>query len=294
MSPLEPQPDTDDERPADESSHAIEFCQSADEAQSAGKGAAVEAGTRAFLLTLAYDGSSYFGWQMQPDQPTVQAVVERALAKILDVPSIRVHASSRTDTGVHAIGQAAVFRTNRWQAPADRLPFALNTRLPADVVARQAVEVPLGFHPLRNSTGKRYRYRVFSSRVEDPIHARTHWWIRRRVNLEWMQQAAEYLVGRHDFHSFQSTGSPRSSTVRTVRTLTVSQTSHQDGQMFTIEIEADGFLYNMVRNIVGTLVQVGVGRAAPAWVGEVLAAQDRCVAGATAPPQGLALVEVLF
>lgn len=253
-----------------------------------------EPDTRAFLLTLAYDGTNYFGWQMQPDQPTVQAAVELALAKILDLPSIRVHASSRTDTGVHAIGQAAVFRTNRWQAPADRLPFALNTRLPADVVARQAVEVPISFHPLRNSTGKRYRYRVFSSRVEDPIHARTHWWIRRRINLEWIQQAAEQLLGRHDFLSFQSTGSPRSSTVRTVRTLSVSQASHQDGQMFTIEIEADGFLYNMVRNIVGTLVQVGVGRAPPAWVGEVLAAQDRCVAGATAPPQGLVLVEVLF
>ncbi len=279
---------------ADAPTQSTDLTDSANTAELAGQGIATEASMRAFLLTLAYDGTNYFGWQMQPDQPTVQAAVELALAKVLGVPSIRVHASSRTDTGVHAIGQTALLRTNRWQAPADRLPFALNTRLPADVVARQAVEVPISFHPLRNSTGKRYRYRVFSSRVEDPIHARTHWWIRRHVNLEWMQQAAEHLLGRHDFNSFQSTGSPRSSTVRTVRSLSVSQVSHQDGQMFTFEIEADGFLYNMVRNIVGTLVQVGVGRAPPAWVGEVLAAQDRCVAGATAPPQGLVLVEVLF
>ncbi len=250
--------------------------------------------TRAFLLTLAYDGTNYFGWQMQPDQPTVQLAVESALAKILDVPFIRVHASSRTDTGVHAIGQVAVFRTNVWKAAADRLPFALNTRLPPDIVARSALEVPVTFHPLRHSTGKRYRYRVFSSRIEDPIHARTHWWIRRRANLERMQQAAKHLLGCHDFFSFQSAGSPRTSTVRTVRSLTVTQTKHLDGEMFTIDIEADGFLYNMVRNIVGTLVQVGVGRAEPTWVGEVLAAKDRCVAGATAPPQGLILVEVLF
>lgn len=250
--------------------------------------------SRAFLMTLAYDGTNYFGWQVQPDQPTVQQAVETALAQVLDVDSIRIHASSRTDTGVHAVGQAAVFRTAAWKAPADRLPFALNTRLPRDVVARSAVEVPLGFHPLRDSTGKRYRYRVFSSRVEDPILARTHWWIRRRASLEWMRQAAEQLVGRHDFYSFQSAGSPRSSTIRTVRSLTVTQERHLDGQLFTIEIEADGFLYNMVRNIIGTLVQVGVGRASPAWVGDVLAAKDRCVAGATAPPQGLVLVEVLF
>ncbi len=263
--------------------------------QSAEEPGSSASGMRKFLLTLAYDGSHYFGWQRQPEEfVTVQQVVEEALARVLEVPAIRVHASSRTDTGVHAVGQAAAFRTDRWRAAAECLPFALNTRLPPDVVARAAVEVPLTFHPLRDSTGKRYRYQVYSSRLADPLQAKLHWWIRRRACLESMRRAAEFLVGRHDFESFQSTGSPRSSTVRTVRSLTIEQTPHLDGQLFTIDIEADGFLYNMVRNIVGTLVQVGVGRATPEWVVEVLAAKDRCVAGATAPPQGLCLLEVLF
>lgn len=249
---------------------------------------------RAFLLTLAYDGTNYFGWQLQPDQVSVQQVLETAVAKTLGVERIRVHASSRTDTGVHATGQAAVFRTNAWTAPADRLPFALNTKLPADVVVRRAREVSLGFHPLRDSTGKRYRYHVFSSRFNDPLAARGHWWVRRAAQLEPMQEAARQLVGRHDFVSFQSAGSPRSSTVRTVRSLAVTEVPRLDGRLFLIDIEADGFLYNMVRNIVGTLVQVGVGRARPEWVGEVLRAKNRCLAGAAAPPQGLVLMEVMF
>lgn len=249
---------------------------------------------RSFLLKIAYDGSAYCGWQLQPDQPTVQQAVEAALCKVFDLPHVRVHASSRTDTGVHALGQAAVVRTHAWTAPPDRLHVALNTRLPPDIVARASVEVPSSFHPLRDSTGKRYRYQVFSSKLQDPIGARTHWWIRRRVTLEAMRAAAERLEGRHDFDSFQSTGSPRSSTVRTVRSLTVEERPHIDGTLYTIEIEADGFLYNMVRNIVGTLIQVGVGRESPQWVTSVLEARDRTLAGATAPPQGLTLLEVLF
>ncbi len=249
---------------------------------------------RSFLLTVAYDGSNYSGWQLQVDDLTVQQVLEGAVAKTLGVPAIRVHASSRTDAGVHAIGQAAMFRTTNWKAAADRLPFAINTKLPPDVVVRTAREVPLTFHPLRNSTGKRYRYQVFSSRINDPISARQHWWVRRRASLESMQAAADYLVGRHDFASFQSTGSPRSSTVRTVRSLTVSEVERMDGKLISIDIEADGFLYNMVRNIVGTLVQVGVGRERPEWVQGVLEARDRTVAGAAAPPQGLVLMEVMF
>ncbi len=250
--------------------------------------------TRAFLLKLAYDGSRYCGWQLQDDQPTVQQAVELAICKVLDVPHCRVHASSRTDAGVHALGQAVVFRSHVWKATAERLNFALNTRLPADIVVRQAMEVPISFHPIRDSTGKRYRYVVFSSRIQDPLASRMHWWIRKRVSLDAMQTAAAILEGCHDFESFQSTGSPRSSTVRTVRSLTVSEANHLDGKLYTIEIEADGFLYNMVRNIVGTLVQVGVGRAQPEWVAQVLDARDRRLAGATAPPQGLTLLEVMF
>ena len=249
---------------------------------------------RAFRLTLAYDGTSYFGWQRQPQHPTIQAHVEEALARITGEERVPVFASSRTDTGVHAIGQSAVFRTAKWTAEARNIPFALNTKLPADIVVRDAAEVALSFHPLRDSTGKRYRYHVYSSRIADPINASTHWWVRRRINLQAMREAARLLVGEHDFFSFQSTGSPRKSTVRNVRRLTIDCRQHLDGKLYIIDIEADGFLYNMVRNIAGTLVQIGVGREPPEWINSVLAAYDRRVAGATAPAQGLCLMEVYF
>jgi tRNA pseudouridine38-40 synthase len=249
---------------------------------------------RAFRLTIAYDGTNYFGWQRQPDHPTVQAKVEDALCAITGETRVVAYASSRTDTGVHAIGQSVVFRSKRWQAPAENLAFAMNTKLPLDIVVRDSREVPLGFHPLRDSRGKRYRYQIYSSRKGDPIHGRTHWWVKRRLSLENMRAAAHYLRGQHDFRSFESAGSPRQNTVRHVRQLRIDCQPHLDGKLYTIDIEADGFLYNMVRNIVGTLVQVGVGREPPSWIPRVFAAKDRQVAGATAPPQGLCLLEVLY
>ncbi|RMF44194.1 MAG: tRNA pseudouridine(38-40) synthase TruA [Planctomycetota bacterium] len=251
-------------------------------------------GERAFRLTIAYDGTHFFGWQRQPHHPTVQAAVEQALCKLLNQPEVRVLGSSRTDTGVHAVGQVAKFKTANWPAEAWRLPLAINCLLPDGVVVRRAEEVPMTFHPLRDCLGKHYRYLVYASRIEDPILARTHWWVRRPLSLSAMQQAATHLLGRHDFYSFQSTGSPRKTTVRTVRRLEIHQQSHLDGHLVSIDIEADGFLYNMVRNIVGTLVQVGVGRATPDWVAGVLAARDRTVAGAAAPPQGLCLMQVFY
>ena len=247
---------------------------------------------RAFLLTVAYDGTDYFGWQRQPREISVQQRLEEALTEVTGETGIRAFASSRTDTGVHAIGQAVVVKTEHWNADAENLPFALNTKLPLDIVARDAVEVNLAMHPLRHSQWKRYRYKIYRSRKEDPINARTHWWVRRRVNLDAMREAAKHLVGEHDFMSFQTTGSPRSTTVRTVRRLEIESREHMDGVMYTIHIEANGFLYNMVRNIAGTLIQVGVGRDKPDWIPQVLKAYDRRVAGATAPPQGLCLMQV--
>lgn len=249
---------------------------------------------RAFRMTIAYDGTSYFGWQRQPQHVTVQACVEKALAEVTGQDNIKVYSSSRTDTGVHAIGQSAVFKTDRWKAKAESIPFAMNTKLPEDIVIRDTIDVPLTFHPLRHSTGKRYRYLVYSSRKADPINARNHWWVRRRITLDRMREAAGYLVGEHDFYSLQTTGSPRSSTVRNIRSLKITETPHMDGLLYAIDVEANGFLYNMVRNIAGTLVQVGVGRKPPTWINDVLHAKNRSVAGATAPPQGLCLMEVLF
>ncbi len=249
---------------------------------------------RAFLLTLAYNGANYCGWQRQLNEPTVQEAVERSVASLLSIDSIVVHSSSRTDAGVHALGQAAVFRTDKWKPPAAKLPLALNTHLPGDIVARNAVEVPLTFNPLRDNHGKRYRYFAYCSRKADPIGSGTHWWVKQLVNPELLRDAANRVVGKHDFYSFQSVGSPRRSTVRHVRSLEITSREHMDGTMYQFDIEADGFLYNMVRNIVGTLIQISVGRKSPAWIDEILAARDREVAGAAAPPQGLFLLEVLF
>lgn len=244
-------------------------------------------------MTVAYNGAEYCGWQYQPNQRSVQQTLESALLKVLGEP-VRALASSRTDAGVHAIGQAVVIRTAAWSAAPDRLPFATNIHLPESVVVRQAVEVPLTFHPLRQSINKRYRYQIYNSRKGDPISRHLHWWVRRRITLEKMQAAATRLIGTHDFLSFQSAGSPRSSTVRTVRTLTIDTAAHLDGQLLTITAEANGFLYNMVRNIVGTLVQVGVGRETPDWISNVLESRDRRMAGAAAPAHGLTLVDIQF
>lgn len=248
---------------------------------------------KTYLLTVAYDGSEYCGWQYQPDQRSVQETLEKALKVVLG-HSVRALGSSRTDAGVHALGQAVVIRTASWNASVEKMPLAVNTYLPPSVVVRQVREVVRPLHPLRDSTGKRYEYHIYNSRKGDPIGGRTHWWVRRRINLPLMKEAAGLLIGTRDFASFQSAGSPRSSTVRTIRCLNIASRPHLDGQLITVSIEADGFLYNMVRNIVGTLVQVGVGRESPEWVVRVLGALDRQVAGQTAPAQGLFLMEVMF
>lgn len=248
---------------------------------------------KAYLLTVAYNGAEYCGWQYQPNQRSVQQTLETALVKVLGKP-VRALASSRTDAGVHAIGQAVVIRTDAWSASADRLPLATNIHLPESIVVRQAIGVPLSFHPLRHCISKRYQYRIYNSRKGDPLGGPMQWWVRRKLSIDKMQSAAARLVGTHDFLSFQSVGSPRTSTVRTIHLLTVDAAPHLDGQLLTVTVQANGFLYNMVRNIVGTLVQVGVGREGPEWVTSVLKARNRQLAGAAAPAQGLTLVDIQF
>jgi tRNA pseudouridine38-40 synthase len=249
---------------------------------------------RVFKLIVAYDGTNYFGWQYQPDQPTVQRCIESALGMVLGHPRWPARASSRTDSGVHALGQVVVFKTNAWRAPADRLTPALNTHLPDDIVIRSAEEVQSNFHPLAFCTGKRYRYRVYSSRIADPLDGRFHWWVKHHLHVGAMREAAACLLGKHDFAAFETSGSPRQNTVRTVRAIEIESHDYLDGQQISIEIEADGFLYNMVRNITGTLVVVGRKRQPPSWARDVLDSKDRREAGQTAPPQGLQLLEIFF
>ena len=247
---------------------------------------------RTLRLTLAYDGTDYAGWQVQPDQLTVQEVVERAVQKITGSP-VRILASGRTDAGVHALGQVASFRTDT-RLTTDVLHRALNGELPPAVAILDVAEVPEGFHPIRDAARKRYRYTIRDGPVRDVFDRRYSWHYRRRLAADSMHRAAGKLQGTHDFAAFQTSGAPRQSTVRTIFEISVRRGRGGQCDVIALEVEADGFLYNMVRTIVGTLVEVGRGAQCETWVSEVLASADRRQAGPTAPPQGLFLLCVTY
>jgi tRNA pseudouridine38-40 synthase len=249
---------------------------------------------RCYKLIIAYDGSEFYGWQRQSSARTVQATLEEAICAITGEPVVHLLGSSRTDTGVHAQGQCATFRSRRWKAPAASLPLAINSQLPADVVVRAASEMPIAFNPIRHARSKRYRYTIYASRINNPLMRRQAWWVKRRIDINIMREASAALLGKHDFASFQTAGSPRKSTVRTVKAIDIASVDSLEGQAVTIEIEADGFLYNMARSVAGTLVLAGLKRKSVSWVSEVLMARDRKKAGPTAPSHGLCLLEIHF
>ena len=278
---------------------------------------------RTIKLTLAYDGTDFAGWQTQQTGRSVQAALENALEKITgERPSTL--ASGRTDAGVHALGQVASFTTPS-QLSLDVMQRALNAELPRTIAVRDAAEAHEGFHATHDALRKRYRYVLHDSPVRDVFSLRYAWYFAHgRLDAEAMQRAAAALVGTHDFSSFETTGAPRKTSVRTVYDLSIERGtapfspllpgegpgvrvgsdslaiaktgmySLTSSGIITVEIEANGFLYNMVRTIVGTLVDVGRGARPESWPGEVLAARDRRRAGRTAPPQGLFLVSVQY
>lgn len=244
-----------------------------------------------FKLILAYDGTAYAGWQVQaPGRLAVQEVVERAIEAVTG-QRVRVMASGRTDAGVHALGQVISFRSACRLEPCV-LVRALNAHLPADIAVRDAQIAPDHFHATQSATRKRYRYAIHNHPIRDVFRRHTSWHYPRPLDVRAMHEAAQLLRGTHDFRSFQTSGSERQSTVRTVFDIQVRRGSGEDQHMVFIEVEADGFLYNMVRAIVGTLVEVGRGARPPAWVADVLAARDRRLAGRTAPAHGLCLLWV--
>jgi tRNA pseudouridine38-40 synthase len=245
---------------------------------------------RTFKLILAYDGTKFSGWQAQPGRRTVQGVLRNAWREITG-ESVRMTATSRTDAGVHALGQVVGIESAS-ALTAERLLGGINAKLPDDVVLRSVEQVRDGFHATHDAVSKRYRYQLHNDRRRPLLDRHVVWHIRQPLDIAAMQRAGQLLVGKHDFASFQSTGSPRDSTVRTITAIEIGPTGTETPCRVTIEVTGDGFLYNMVRNIVGTLIDVGVGRRREAWITEVLAARDRQAAGQTAPPQGLMLVEV--
>lgn len=248
---------------------------------------------RTIKLTVAYDGTHYAGWQSQVGRPTVQETLENAIAAVTG-RRVRTLASGRTDAGVHALGQVVGFHTHSALPPAVLLR-AINANLPRDIAVLAAAEAPRTFHPIRDVVCKRYRYVIHDGPVRDVFRRRFAWhYDQGRLDAAAMRRAAAALVGRHDFTSFESRGAPRKTSVRTIFELTVKRGGTGTEDFIAVEIEADGFLYNMVRAIVGTLVQVGRGAQSESWPAEVLSARNRRAAGPTAPPQGLVLIRVAY
>lgn len=247
---------------------------------------------RTIKLTLAYDGTAYAGWQVQSRKGTLQEVIETALTRITGEP-IRVTASGRTDAGVHALGQVVGFRTES-RLSSEVLMRALNAELPRDIAVLAAAEAPEGFHATLHAKRKRYRYMIYDGPVRDVFRRRTAWHCPRGLDVEAMHRAAQSLCGTHDFSSFETQGSPRKTPIRTIYDISVRRGFEGNQHLVAVEVEADGFLYNMVRTIVGTLSKVGRGARTESWVADVLAARDRRAAGPTAPPHGLFLVHVNY
>lgn len=245
---------------------------------------------RTFKLTLAYDGTNYSGWQAQPDRVTLQETLEAALLRITG-EALRATASGRTDSGVHALGQVVSFRCETHLAP-EVICRALNAELPDDMAILSVEVASDDFHAIASARRKRYRYQLADGPVRDVFRRGYAWQLAQRLDETAMHRAAQALVGTHDFKSFETSGSERETSVRTVYELTISRGQGGDAGLVTLEIEANGFLYNMVRAIVGTLVEVGRHARDEAWPAAVLAACDRQAAGRTAPPQGLFLVRV--
>jgi len=247
---------------------------------------------RTIKLILAYDGTAYAGWQVQPERTTLQGVLEAAIEKLTGVPT-RTAASGRTDSGVHALGQVVTFNTESHH-PVEVFQRALNAELPPDVAVLSAIEAAPGFHARRDAVRKRYRYVLYDGPVRDVFSRRYAWHVHQPLDVDAMHRAAAALAGTHDFSSFESSGAERASSVRTVYDISVRREPAPREEFLRVEVEANGFLYNMVRAIVGTLVEVGRKARPESWPGEVLEATDRSAGGQTAPPQGLFLVEVEY
>ncbi len=243
---------------------------------------------RHIRLLIEYDGSTLHGWQRQPNGATVQQHLEEALAKML-VHEVTVTGASRTDAGVHARGQVASFRTER-AIPLHGFRRGLNSMLPDAIAVRAAEEVDETFHPRFSATGKHYRYTMLLARDRSPRWRDRAWHHPGRVDLDAMREAATHLVGAHDFAAFRAAGCAAKTTVRRIDSIEVVE---GDETVF-IDVRGNAFLRNMVRILVGTIVEVGESRWPPGQVIEIIAAKDRTLAGETAPAHGLELMEVFY
>lgn len=239
-------------------------------------------------LVVAYDGTNYSGWQLQKNAVTIEQKLNEALSELLG-EEIVVTGASRTDAGVHSLGNVCVFDTNTC-IPAEKISFALNARLPEDIVVQDSCEVNADFHPRAGKSSKTYEYRVLNRTFPDPTRRRDTYFYHYPLDVAAMQRAASLLEGEHDFKSFCSVHAQVETTVRTIYNCTVGK----DGDIITIRVTGNGFLYNMVRIIAGTLIEVGAGKRAPEEILEMLKRTDRCSAGPTAPAHGLTMIGIHY
>ena len=239
-------------------------------------------------MIVAYDGTNYKGWQVQPNGITIEEVLNKNLSNLLG-EQIVVSGASRTDSGVHSLGNIAVFDTNT-RMPADKIAFALNQRLPEDIVVQGSCEVEDGWHPRYQNSRKTYEYRILNRTFRMPTRRLDTYFYHYPLDVEKMKKAASYLEGEHDFKSFCAIGAQVKTTVRTIYACDVEK----EGDIITIRVTGNGFLYNMVRIIAGTLVQVGGGAIEPEAVKGILAKKDRSAAGPTAPAHGLTMMGIEF
>lgn len=248
-------------------------------------------GVRNLMLTVAYDGTGYHGFQDQArdDRPTIQRALEAAWRRLVG-EEVNVIGAGRTDAGVHATGQVANFRTRSVAIPYQRVPHAFNSVLPEDIRVVDCQEAPLEFHARFDAVAKQYVYRIDNRRFPCPLERRYAHFVDGRLDVQAMQDAAGRLVGRHDFRAFAGSANASRTTVRTLSRLDVEE----DQGVIRLVVEGDAFLHHMVRIIAGTLVQVGLGRRPPQWVDEVLASKDRTRAGPTLPGKGLVLTWVKY
>jgi tRNA pseudouridine38-40 synthase len=243
---------------------------------------------RHIRLVVQYDGTGYAGFQVQPNCPTVQGALEQALGRLLN-ESIRITGASRTDAGVHAYGQVVTFTTEN-VIPLERIVPALNAVLPADVATTSAEEVPADFHPRFGALDKEYLYRILNRALPSPFLGRYAWHLKQPLDVTAMESAAQVLVGEHDFAAFCAAGGAAKTTVRELYEVSLQR----NDEVIECRFGGNSFLYMMVRIMVGTLVEVGLGRLATDDVRGILQSGDRNQAGPTAPPQGLTLIEIQY
>lgn len=243
---------------------------------------------RNIKLTIAYDGSEYHGWQVQPQRRTVQGELVKTISELIGW-KVRVCGASRTDAGVSAVGQVALIQIDS-PIPTKNLAKAINDRLPRNIAVREAVEIPLGFDIISAVKSKLYRYTIYTGKVPPVLQIRHCWHVPTKLDIQAMAEAAKILIGKKDFKSFATADDKRENKVRTIFRCDVTS----ENEWIYIDVEGDSFLYNMVRNIVGTLVEVGIGRWKPEKINEILEAKNRTAAGPMAPAEGLCLMWIEY